>query len=61
MLLKAYLVMGLVVGLLYSAAAISGRRLFNPAPPGVSSGAHSSGGGGFRGVGGYHSTWHGGK
>ena len=72
MLLRAYLIMGLLVSLGFSTAAVSGWRMFPAIRPGLSmfpgirgpggfsTGGHSMGGGHHTG-GGYHSTWHGGK
>jgi len=67
MLLRTHLVMGLVVILGFSTAALSGWRLFPAARPGfgIFPGARGPviypAGGGHHSGGGYHSTWHGGK
>jgi hypothetical protein len=67
MLLRAYLIMGLLVTLGFSTAALSGWRMFPAIRPGYGMfpgirgpGGYSVGGGHHSG-GGYHSTWHGGK
>jgi hypothetical protein len=60
MLLRAYLIWGLLVGSFFTTAAVSGWRMF---PRAAASSAMSNSGrvGGGHGTGGYHSTWHGGK
>jgi hypothetical protein len=67
MLLRAYLIMGLLVSLGFSTAAVSGLRVFPPIRPGFpmfpgirGPSGYTTGGGHHTG-GGYHSTWHGGK
>ena len=67
MLLRAHLIMGLLVTLGFSTAALSGWRMFPAVRPGyaVFPGIRGPGGvsaaGGHHSGGGYHSTWHGGK
>jgi hypothetical protein len=67
MLFRSYLAMGLVVSLLFSGVAVSGRRMFPTAAPwgvpmpGMHGSSGSFYGGGHHTGGGYHSTWHGGK
>ena len=67
MLFRTYLAMGLVVSLLFSGVALSGRRMFPAAAwggvpgPGTHGTSGTSFGGGHFSGGGYHSTWHGGK
>ena len=66
MLLRAYLILGLAVSMGFSAAAVSGWRMFPRigAAGGAGSAAGRSSGifyGGGHSTSGSHSTWHGGK